>query len=439
MQLPLDTLLFWAGLGLLSVGIYVFITGKSTSEEKKQQSNRFEAFGIKIDVNNPSLILIILGVVMMLAPKLMPQSSTEPDQPEAIVETNSSTTPATQVPGRSLVQTETTQQEAIEPISQPTRPKQPEPAADPVPSTTASTTIGPTVLETSQVAMQPKRDISTETIEKPVIKPIVQKPAPAVTQLQPPKAPVKAVSKLTPSALNKPAPAPKPEPSPTVSTTIRPTVQRASQVAIQPKRDIPTKTIKKPIVRPIVKRPAPAVTQLQSPKIPTKTVNKPAPATLNKPAPAPPKPNLIVLVQADVDGRAGINGSAETYNKQISAELASLAQDMFGDNLNIKQQAVKALRRVLKQEASPYQTLCRRVDAGRLLVADLEVPFSLSNVASSYWPDLELHLVNCDTGRKQRRVKTHLNPKNRDHFPFQQAIREVTTNFVADFRYLVVN
>ena len=31
------------------------------------------AFGIKIDVSNPSLLLIILGVVMMITPKFIPR------------------------------------------------------------------------------------------------------------------------------------------------------------------------------------------------------------------------------------------------------------------------------------------------------------------------------------------------------------------------------
>ena len=73
MPLPLDTLLFWIGLVITFVGLYVFITGRSSSDPSKKGSNRFEAFGIKIDVSNPSLLLIILGVVMMMAPKFIPQ------------------------------------------------------------------------------------------------------------------------------------------------------------------------------------------------------------------------------------------------------------------------------------------------------------------------------------------------------------------------------
>jgi hypothetical protein len=68
MPISLDSLLFWCGLALLSIGLFIFLTGRRASDESKKESNRFEAFGIKIDVNNPSLILIMLGVVMMLSP-----------------------------------------------------------------------------------------------------------------------------------------------------------------------------------------------------------------------------------------------------------------------------------------------------------------------------------------------------------------------------------
>ncbi|EGV51954.1 hypothetical protein [endosymbiont of Riftia pachyptila] len=80
MDISLDSVLFWSGLGLLLVGLFVFLTGKSTADGKKKNNNRFEAFGIKVDVNNPSLVLIILGGVMMLAPIMMQQERAETTQ-----------------------------------------------------------------------------------------------------------------------------------------------------------------------------------------------------------------------------------------------------------------------------------------------------------------------------------------------------------------------
>ncbi len=82
MPISLDTLLFWCGLALLCVGLFVFLTGKKASDDSKKESNRFEAFGIKIDVNNPSLILIMLGVVMMLSPKFIPQEVKQAAAPD---------------------------------------------------------------------------------------------------------------------------------------------------------------------------------------------------------------------------------------------------------------------------------------------------------------------------------------------------------------------
>jgi len=80
MDISLDSVLFWSGLGLLLVGLFVFLTGKSAADGKKKNNYRFEAFGIKVDVNNPSLVLIILGGVMMLAPIMMQQERAETTQ-----------------------------------------------------------------------------------------------------------------------------------------------------------------------------------------------------------------------------------------------------------------------------------------------------------------------------------------------------------------------
>lgn len=77
MPTSLDVLLFWAGVGITVTGLIVFIMGRVKPDSEKQGDNRFEAFGIKIDVSNPSLLLIILGVVLMLVPKMIPQEARE--------------------------------------------------------------------------------------------------------------------------------------------------------------------------------------------------------------------------------------------------------------------------------------------------------------------------------------------------------------------------
>ncbi|RDH86540.1 MAG: hypothetical protein DIZ77_04310 [endosymbiont of Seepiophila jonesi] len=132
----------------------------------------------------------------------------------------------------------------------------------------------------------------------------------------------------------------------------------------------------------------------------------------------------------------GINKSAIDYSRQVSAELSNIAEEVFGNEAEIKQQEVKTLRQILNKANQPYLALCRQIGAERLLLADLEIPFSLSDIDSAYWPDLRLNLVDCDTGRKKK--KNHLNPTVRDHFPFQQAIKEVATDFLDDYHHLVV-
>ncbi|QYZ64540.1 MAG: hypothetical protein OI74_06160 [Gammaproteobacteria bacterium (ex Lamellibrachia satsuma)] len=369
MPLPLDTLLFWAGLGLLIVGLFIFVTGKTASEDEKSQSNRFEAFGIKIDVNNPSLILIILGVVMMLAPRILPQQTADLAPPG---------TTASSIPPPSSTQVlpkqesfpakpEITQQESAIPPVQPIKKNSPKLKPEPVATPTASAT---------QPIAPPVPQATTQQISKP---------------------PAKVIEKQ----ISKP----------------------------------PVKITKKQILKP-----APVLTQPQPPEPLAKTAETLvlAPSTVSKPIQAPAKPSLTVLVQADADRRVGIDKSAIDFGRQVSAELINIAEDIFGNEAEIKQQEVKTLRQILKKTDQPYLALCRQVGAERLLLADLEIPFALSDIDSAYWPDLRLNLVDCDTGRKKKKIKNHLNPTVRDRFPFQQAIKEVAANFLDDYRHLVV-
>ncbi|MEG7523686.1 MAG: hypothetical protein M3H12_11375, partial [Chromatiales bacterium] len=202
----------------------------------------------------------------------------------------------------------------------------------------------------------------------------------------------------------------------------------------------PVKIIEKQVLKPAVKKPAPVLTQPQPPEPLAKTVETLvlAPSTVSQPIQAPAKPSLTVLVQADADRRVGIDNSAIDYSRQVSAELINIAEDIFGNEAEIKQQEVKTLRQMLKTTDQPYLALCRQIGAERLLLADLQIPFALSDIDSAYWPDLRLNLVDCDTGRKKKKSKNHLNPTVRDRFPFQQAIREVATDFLDDYRHLVV-
>ncbi|WP_457599411.1 hypothetical protein [Hydrogenimonas sp.] len=58
-----DIVLMAVGLFLIVIGLMLFITGRYSDNE-----NHVEGFGIKMDVKNPSLILIIFGVFLLVAP-----------------------------------------------------------------------------------------------------------------------------------------------------------------------------------------------------------------------------------------------------------------------------------------------------------------------------------------------------------------------------------
>jgi WD40 repeat protein len=60
------------GVVLIVVGLWLFIRGKIGSRQ-----NEVSAFGVKISVSNPSLILVVLGILMMVIPQLPQLSQSE--------------------------------------------------------------------------------------------------------------------------------------------------------------------------------------------------------------------------------------------------------------------------------------------------------------------------------------------------------------------------
>ena len=72
-----DTLLLLAGLVLVVTGLVMFIYSKTST-----QASSVEAFGIKLNVTHPSLILVLAGVGLMLAPRLLPGLPDKTDKPE---------------------------------------------------------------------------------------------------------------------------------------------------------------------------------------------------------------------------------------------------------------------------------------------------------------------------------------------------------------------
>lgn len=88
---PFDLVLIVVGALLTLVGVYLFASGKMAD-----RASKVEAFGIKLDVTNPSLILVFVGVGLMLAPRLMPGAAVpEPERKVAVAPPPPAATAAT--------------------------------------------------------------------------------------------------------------------------------------------------------------------------------------------------------------------------------------------------------------------------------------------------------------------------------------------------------
>lgn len=100
-----DSVLVIAGLVLITIGLVMFVRSKSSGV-----ASSVEAFGIKLNVTHPSLILVLAGVGLMLAPRLLPglpgQLDTSPpthptiaaDAPTPLAVPPADTTPTDPIP-----------------------------------------------------------------------------------------------------------------------------------------------------------------------------------------------------------------------------------------------------------------------------------------------------------------------------------------------------
>lgn len=66
-----DYIIVAIGLVLIGIGLLLFIGGKRESAI----ANNVEGFGIKLNVSNPSIILIVLGIGLLLVPRFLPSTS----------------------------------------------------------------------------------------------------------------------------------------------------------------------------------------------------------------------------------------------------------------------------------------------------------------------------------------------------------------------------
>ena len=189
-----DTLLVLAGLVLVVTGLVMFIRSKTSTG-----ASSVEAFGIKLNVTHPSLILVLAGVGLMLAPRLLPEPVGKADQPETPVVAESPkaqpVAPTTAAPP--------------EPASRPTAPPT---TASEAPAAAATTTAKPAA---APVAARPPTPVAQAILPA--------KPVQAAKPAQPAK-PKLAV----PAATSRPAPE---EPAATPSVTAklaRPTLAYAA-------------------------------------------------------------------------------------------------------------------------------------------------------------------------------------------------------------------
>ena len=177
----LDGLLVIAGLVLVITGIVMFIRSKSSTDPSS-----VEAFGIKLNVTHPSLILVLAGVGLMLAPRLLPELPGKIAAPETNVEATAPPAPDPQA--------------SIAP-PQAAAPSAPDAPPRPASATTTPPAVAPAVTPRPAAA-------ETASVSRPAANPVVSKPAPS------PSPPPTAVSTASSQATPKPKPAPNPAPAP---------------------------------------------------------------------------------------------------------------------------------------------------------------------------------------------------------------------------------
>ena len=128
----------------------------------------------------------------------------------------------------------------------------------------------------------------------------------------------------------------------------------------------------------------------------------------------------------------------KSYTKKLGNELARQVNIVFSGELDVRYQTAKGIDSALRRGGEQiYGSLCRDYNADLLFLGNLTIPFSMSDIESTYWPDLEMHLVNCGNQTNRKRTVTHLNPKNGDAFIFQQAISRASENFLFNSRRIL--
>lgn len=71
-----DVIIMLIGAALIIVGVVIFVYGKVAPSK-----SNVEGFGFKLDISNPSILLIVFGVGLLLVPRLLPEGKVEPSVP----------------------------------------------------------------------------------------------------------------------------------------------------------------------------------------------------------------------------------------------------------------------------------------------------------------------------------------------------------------------
>jgi len=262
-----DAVITILGVVLIAFGLYNFLTGKGRREDAP--SNKLEGFGVSIDVANPSVLLIILGVGLVLVPRFFPDAQS-PDEPVVSL--------APELPPAAMP----------EPVSQ-------QVSQNPTP-------------ELERSASQTKESVNLEATADDV--------APAVEV--PPVAPkVILAGKETPRI--------------GATTTAAVPLEKSVQLPSTP-NSVPPVVVPKPqpVVRPAPEPEKPD--QLVTAPVREPQAAPPKPEVELSPA-VEPKAGLWVVVDADVAEYAGMTGmSKQDYSQALRERLAGIAFERFGKN-----------------------------------------------------------------------------------------------------------
>ena len=180
-----DTVLVVAGVVLVITGLVMFIRSKTST-----QASSVEAFGIKLNVTHPSLILVLAGVGLMLAPRLLPEPPDKTGKPEAVVaeaaKPQASTVPASPAPVVTIQPASTPPPQAaiVSPASPAAKPAEALPAVAPPAATTRPTRIAKPPTSAISKRQEAKPASSHPAVRTAATTPIAAAPSTAPAALE---------------------------------------------------------------------------------------------------------------------------------------------------------------------------------------------------------------------------------------------------------------